>query len=437
MPLGAFRLNSIAKYIAAGGGNPPPPTETFTYYQVDTGYAAFVQNYNMSAPMTANSSSYLLGNVATFVHPVNTPATQYLYSWTFDEVATTFQVNATETLSNVAGLTTQGGFIAPEVYYTAPGGIPEDTTTYGIVNCPLSDINNGYPVFGFKVDPNGTLTVGNRSNLTYFNIGTVDNPQSQRYIGDVWNGKSTYIFGGRATNFRVLTLDRTTLAVTEELILTGSGGASNNVIIEKLSSPYAAGSAVLMDGNGGQFDAVQFNTDGTYYSTDNVSGGIARPDIQWVSSNGTTDYVLVFGNVNTGTIVQYVVGLATFEWTSATAGPTIKTVSTGHYSYQIVSDNTVGGGQQNYRICKGFNNNEAYLWWNDPNNIGTLKMRKATLSGTSISLGSIQTIVSGADISRFNVESMQVNGRKYFIGSYDTAADGSLYNFVVRAPDSL
>lgn len=409
MPLGAFRLNSIGRLIAADA---PPTFPTFAdgvYFYVNevpnrNVFAGYDRQVAVFGGNSNTNTIYLAGS-----YLLNGTNQVYVYPFYFDEANSTFTYGADTFVTTSNGTTILGQRLVSE---QDDQPTISNIDTFGTVYAKRS---SNFKVV--KMDANGVFTVGDLQTLTAYNIGTADNGQDQAYLGII-NGKPMYVNGGRSIQQRLYS--RNGLTLTEEIIFSGTQSASNRASIR----PFDTGGVglkgwTLYNGHTGAVGAtLLLNNSYNIQATTIQGSGLAQGRTVEIS-DGSTSRLLVAGS-NAGLALR----MAEIQWFTNQAP--VFTYGT------IVNVGTTTHTQRTYDVVKSFNNNQAFLLHRNQSTLNQLIFQVVNISGTAISLGTSQALHTfSSDIRNVDATLCVVNNRNYIVGSVRTA-DNKKHSFVIR-----
>jgi hypothetical protein len=398
MPLGAARLNSLSRRSVSEPAFPIFEPGVYFYTQEVPNRDVFAGYDRQIAVLGGSSSSNTIYLGATYLK--DTLNEVYTYPLYFDEAESSFTFGNDVFLGPSNGNSIRGQRIVSE---QDDQPTVSDIDTFGLVYTARS--NN--PAFSvIRMDANGNYTVGDQQeNITFYNIGTADNPQDMPFLGII-DGKPTYVNGGRSIQQTIYT--RNGFDLTEEIIFSGTQTTSNR----SSSRPFNTGGIGLKGWT--MYDGQQGNVGATLLLDTNYN--IQATTLQGSSlgqgrtvelSDGSTSKLVISGG-NNGLSLR----IGEIQW-SASQAPSI---SYGSIS-TVISTHT----QRTYDVVKSFNQNEFFLIYQDESESNRLRLRTLSVSGTTISL------ISDIALNDFNSNILdvdatlcQINNRNYIVGSVVT-----------------
>jgi hypothetical protein len=417
MPLGGFRLNSLAKALttAAGPSLPVLSPGWYTYETALTGEKSTGITHRNIAFVGYTNDLKIIGLVAT-----NDSTDYKLKSFVFDQVNETFSLgNSVTTIVNSA-TAHRKKLVSPYEYL--PGEIK---SSYNLFNITMGFASNFNQIENVVVDSAGIVSLSNKTDSQIFNTGTSNRSTDVTYIGQ-WNSKpgyllfsrvSSYIEGATVGDTRLYTYNSNNQTFELEAAW-NSNATSNRTQVQLL---YNSGSGLGYYTNNGNTNEGYFNwwNGTTRFATANISPGLRGPAV--VVKRGSTSRIITANETATEVKVYQVTFTSTTP--TFTQGSTINLSASG----SSILDT--------WRFVTGWKDDEAFFFYTAN---GKLYVRELTNSGTTLSAGTaveLLTLTSVTTISDLDVQAVWDGNDQYFIGVYwhtDDALPRDLRTFVVR-----
>lgn len=416
MPLGAFRINSLAKVQSAGGGGGIPSLSPgwYSYQQASAETSYFRLGRNIA--FAGYTSDFKI--ISTII--TNDSNSANVRSFVFDQVNETFtEGSQTDLVAHGATNINTRRIAGPwENDYATAG-----STRPMLAMQPASFVSGGYQIFPVTADSTGATTVGTGTTTQIANIGSNDRSWNVSYAG-LWNGDPAYLIFGRvgsyvsgatAGNTRLYTYNGSTFVLESAW---GSNFTANRTWLDIL---YNSGSGLGYYTNNGNEDTGFFNWwDGTTrYATADIDPGIRGQSI--MMQTGSTAKIITCDD-----------GATNAKCYTVTFGATVPTYTVGSAA---TLKSGVGGNIGTWRLTRGFANDEAYFFYTDS---GKMYVKKITTSGNVITVGSaveLFTCTNVTGVATMDVKTVFDGNDEYFVGFYteaDSAEPEPYRTFVVR-----
>ena len=429
MPLGAFKLNSIAKLLSTA------PAE-ITYspgwysYTTDSGEnnTSFVGSHQIA--VMGHNSDFSIRGVAA-IQP-QTETNNYLlpFKWNYSDNTWTIGTKVVTQASPTDYRGFTGRKAVSELYPTSAGTV--DATNYGAHYIP-----GNFPAerlwIPYSVDSSGAITTYTGLNTGSPNIGTSAESGDLVYVSNA-SGNPLYAFFTRedsGTNNTISTFTRSGNAFTK-IPGINSFGTGNRATVE----------SVVVDGGGAkacfvvfnqtlQMAAVRVAPDNTYGISATTSIGLWGKvyAVHLSNSSSTVSKIALFGGNSDNT--QLATQIVTVTWT---ATPTISVSD----AINLTTTATVPdlGYFFNLRMVKGWADDEVMIFYIKS---GVVYGRYGKLNSSNrLVFDAEQTFVSMSNARSLDVCPVYIDStHRYFIGMINNSPgemnDGDMNLFAIRA----
>jgi hypothetical protein len=436
MPLGAFKLNAIAKLLSTG------PVETvyspgWYNYGTDSGQnnTSFVGTHQIA--VMGHNSDFTIRGVAAFQPRTETKNYLLPFKWNYSDNTWTIgtRVLTQDSPTDYTGFT--GRKAVSELYPTSAGTV--DATNYGAHYIPgnLAEQRLWIP---FSVDAAGAITTYTGTNTGSPSIGTSAESGDLVYAG-VRNSLPTYAFFTRedAGNNTISTFTRDGNVFTK-IPGINSFGPGNRATVESADiNVSGAKVCFIVINQSGQLVAVRVNSDNTYsISTTLTTGFTNKVTAANIFNSATTSIFAVCGQLSD--TLRWAVQTININWGTSPSNPSASTLNTFPNVFDTTSNTPDLGNSQNMRIVKGWAENHAMVFYLRSGVLYGRYGRRNTQSNNHLVLDTEQTFVSMADARSFDVCPVYIDStHRYFIGMINNSpgenSDGDMNLFAVRAQE--
>lgn len=428
MPLGSFRLNSIAKVLST-----QPPETTYSpgwyNYTTDSGEnnTSFVSNHQIA--IMGYNSDYNIRGVAAIQPQTDTNNYLLPFKWNYSDNTWTIgtKVVTQAAPTDYRGFT--GRKAVSELYPTSAGVV--DATNYGAHYIP-GNLAADRKIIPFTMNANGDLTILTGTATDSPSIGTSQDSGDLVYIGQR-NSTPTYAFFTRedAGNNTISVFTRSGNALTK-IPGINSFGSGNRSTVEgaDLDANSSKGCFIVINQNG-QIAAVRVASDNTYgISTTATTGLIGKiTAINLYTLTNASNIFLLYGMTSDGLrLATQICSVTWFATPALTLGDTVA-IDTTAYTPDL-------GYQQNYRVEKGWADDEAMIFYIRS---GVLYGRYGKRNSSNrMVFDAEQTFSAMTNARSFDVQPVYIDAtHRYFLGMINNSAgenaDGDMNLFAIRA----
>jgi hypothetical protein len=431
MPLGVFKLNSIAKLLDAGA---PPPVET-TYspgwynYTTDSGEnnTSYVASHQIA--IMGHNSDFSIRGVAAIQPQTDTNNYLLPFKWNYSTNAWTIgtKVVTQAAPTDYRGFT--GRKAVSELYPTNAGTV--DATTYGAHYIP-GNISEQRLWIPFSVDASGAIT--NYTGLATGSpgIGTSAESGDLVYVSNA-SGNPLYAFFTRedSGNNTISTFTRSGNAFTKIPGINSFGTGNRATVESVVVDGGGAKACFVVFSQAGTMAAVRVAADNTYgISTSTaISFGGEVSAVHLSNSSSTVSKIALFGPSSDAT--QLNIQIVVVTWS---ATPTISVQGAIVLTTTAIVPDL--GYYFNLRMVKGWADDEVMIFY----------IKSGVVYGRYGKLNTIGRLVFDAEqtfVSMSNARSLDVcpvyidSNHRYFIGMINNSPgenqDGDMNLFAIRA----
>ena len=431
MPLGAFKLNSIAKLLSTGLVETTYSPGWYSY-GIDSGQnnTSFIGTHQLA--IMGHNSDFTIRGVAAFQPQTETNNYLLPFKWNYSDNTWTIgtRVLTQAAPTDYTGFT--GRKAVSELYPTSAGTV--DATNYGAHYIP-GNIAEQRLWIPFTVNAAGEITTYTGLNTGSPSIGTSGESGDLAFVTAA-NGTPTYAFFTRedAGNNTISIFQRSGNAFTKFPGINSFGPGNRATVEGAFDFPASARACFIVINQAGSMAAVRVQQSDNSYSISTttaiaLTGKVTAMNISRPTSS--TSLFLLCGLNSAGT--HWATQVATISW-GTPSSITLADVSI----FDSVANTPELGLQQNMRIAKGWNDNEAMLFY----------IRSGVVYGRYAKMGfqnrmlfdTEQTFVSMLNARSLDVQSVFIDStHRYFIGMINNSPgenqDGDMNLFAVRAQE--
>ncbi|CAB4137025.1 hypothetical protein UFOVP322_1 [uncultured Caudovirales phage] len=430
MPLGSFRLNSIAKVLST------QPVET-TYspgwysYTTDSGEnnTSWVSNHQIA--IMGYNSDYTIRGVAAIQPKTDTNNYLLPFKWNYSTNTWTIgtKVVTQAAPTDYTGFT--GRKAVSELYPTSAGVV--DATNYGAHYIP-GNIAADRKIIPYTMDASGNLTILTGTATGSPSIGTSQDSGDLVYVAAP-SGTPTYAFFTRedAGNNTIAVYTRSGDTITKIPGINSFGSGNRSTVEGASTFPSTYKACFIVINQNGQVAAVTVDNSNVYSisttATTNLIGKVTAVNIS-TPSTGVSRFALCGTNTES---TYWATQVITVTWGAPS------TITQGAVSiFESLSNTPDLGYQQNMRIEKGWNDDEVMLFY----------IRNGVVYGRYAKMNSLlrmcynteQTFSAMTNARSLDVQPVYIDAtHRYFLGMINNSAgenvDGDMNLFAVRAQE--